>query len=482
MSTIVTRAGKGSPLTHAEVDSNFTNLNSDKVEASAGTLTNPTIAGVASFADGSASAPAITNTGDTNTGIFFPAADTIAFAEGGAEAMRLDSSGNLGIGVTPSAWASGYKALQVAKTAVLWGGASSNDIYFGNNYYFDGSDLKYISTGFASEYFQDSGKHVWRTAPSGTAGGTVTMTQAMTLDASGNLGIGTTSPSGKLGVSDGTCQLVVQPFNAAAVGYMGTSTNHNLAFLTNSTERGRFDTSGNLLVGGTSVSNPAGWTKGVQVNANFPFLSIKNSTGQYDLAGFGGDFWVWDATAAAARMVIDSGGNLLVGTTSNPSASVAGSRIGPSGFMEISRGSGTNSWSQLSFINGNGTVGTVSTSGSSTSYNTSSDYRLKHDIAPMTGALAKVSALKPCTYKWNTDNSNGEGFIAHELAEVIPQAVTGEKDAVETYVDEDGVEQTRPKYQGIDTSFLVATLTAAIQEQQAIITDLKARIESLENK
>jgi hypothetical protein len=98
----------------------------------------------------------------------------------------------------------------------------------------------------------------------------------------------------------------------------------------------------------------------------------------------------------------------------------------------------------------------------------------------MTGALAKVAALKPVTYKWNADDSAGEGFIAHELAEVVPDAVTGEKDAVETYTDEDGNEQTRPKYQGIDTSFLVATLTAAIQEQQQLITALTARVAALE--
>jgi hypothetical protein len=73
-------------------------------------------------------------------------------------------------------------------------------------------------------------------------------------------------------------------------------------------------------------------------------------------------------------------------------------------------------------------------------------------------------------YKWNVDGSNGEGFIAHELAEVVPQCVTGEKDAV----DANG----NPKYQGIDTSFLVATLTAAIQEQQAIIESLKARLDA----
>jgi hypothetical protein len=119
-------------------------------------------------------------------------------------------------------------------------------------------------------------------------------------------------------------------------------------------------------------------------------------------------------------------------------------------------------------------VGKIAITSTSTSYVTSSDYRLKENIAPMTGALAKVSALKPVTYTWKADGSDGQGFIAHELQSVVPECVTGEKDAV----NEDG----SIKAQGIDTSFLVATLTAAIQEQQAIITDLKARIETLEAK
>jgi hypothetical protein len=113
--------------------------------------------------------------------------------------------------------------------------------------------------------------------------------------------------------------------------------------------------------------------------------------------------------------------------------------------------------------------------------NTSSDYRLKHNVQPMQNALAKVAALKPCTYKWIENDTDGEGFIAHELQEVCPHAVTGSKDAV----DADG--NIIP--QGIDTSFLVATLTAAIQEQQTLITtlttqvvELQAKVAALENK
>jgi hypothetical protein len=126
------------------------------------------------------------------------------------------------------------------------------------------------------------------------------------------------------------------------------------------------------------------------------------------------------------------------------------------------------------FTNPNGVVGSINTSGSSTGYSTSSDYRLKENIAPMVNALATVQTLKPVTYKWKVDGSDGQGFIAHELAEVVPDCVSGEKDAV----NKDG----SIKAQGVDTSFLVATLTAAIQEQQTLITSLTARITALEAK
>ena len=182
------------------------------------------------------------------------------------------------------------------------------------------------------------------------------------------------------------------------------------------------------------------------------------------------------ANAGVESARIDTSGNLLVACTAVPSSTVAGIRLNnpAAASPRISVGATTASNVMMYFTNGNGDVGSIATNGSATAYNTSSDYRLKENIAPMIGALAKVQALKPVTYKWKVDGSNGEGFIAHELQEVVPDCVVGEKDAV----DADG----NPKYQGIDTSFLVATLTAAIQEQQALITALTARITALENK
>jgi hypothetical protein len=122
----------------------------------------------------------------------------------------------------------------------------------------------------------------------------------------------------------------------------------------------------------------------------------------------------------------------------------------------------------------NSTVGSITTTTTSTAYVTSSDYRLKENVAPITGALAKVAQLNPVTYDWKIDGSNGQGFIAHELQAVVPECVHGEKDAVDA--------DDKPIYQGVDTSFLVATLTAAIQELKAIVDAQAVEIAALKAK
>ena len=173
------------------------------------------------------------------------------------------------------------------------------------------------------------------------------------------------------------------------------------------------------------------------------------------------------------RMRIDSSGNLLVGTTT-PNGLITAQFDGLTKIGLSFNDTSTSGTTQAVVFRKSTTtqVGSIQTSTTATSYVTSSDYRLKESIAPITGALDKVQALKPVTYKWKIDGSDGQGFIAHELQAVVPDCVIGEKDAV----DVDG----KPVYQGIDTSFLVATLTAAIQEQQALITALTARITALE--
>ena len=330
------------------------------------------------------------------------------------ERMRLDSSGNLGLGVTPSAW-SAYTALQIKNTAIL--GFGPRESHYVHNAYWDGTSWKYIGTGEALRYDQFYGGHIWYTAPSGTAGSAISFTQAMTLDASGNLGIGTSSPLGKMTVR-------------GLSGY-------------------------NLTIGAVGAD--------ARIDA-----TNDNGSGSVDFVLSGSSLKF--NTSGSERARIDSSGALLVGCTSNNYlVADSGIQLQPNGTARFGT-DGTSTLNIISFVNGtNGTpaeVGKIQTSGSSTSYLTSSDYRLKNTIAPMTGALAKVAALKPVTYKWNVNGSDGEGFIAHELAEVVPQCVSGTKDAV----DADG----NPVYQGIDTSFLVATLTAAIQELKAEFDAYKA--------
>jgi len=165
-------------------------------------------------------------------------------------------------------------------------------------------------------------------------------------------------------------------------------------------------------------------------------------------------------------MRLDTSGNLLVGATSSVNG---GSVISvASGTVCSIITAATASTNMIVLRNGNGNVGSITTSGTATSYNTASDYRLKHDVKSMTFGLATLAALKPVTYKWNADDSDGEGFIAHELAEVIPLAVTGAKDAV----DADG----NPIHQGVDYSKIVVHLVAAIQELSAEVEALKAKV------
>jgi hypothetical protein len=319
-----------------------------------------------------------------------------------ADLVLQPNGGNLGLGVTPSAWAAPFANGNLELSGgYLVGSASNNVLRLSSNNFYNGSNYIYKTSSQAAGYVQSSGSHQFFTAPSGTAGNAISFSQVMTLDASGFLGVGETSPTSRIH-ANGTIQARtgatgVQIYGDGGSGYVNSVGANPLIFQVNSTERARIDSSGNLLIGTTSASTTA-------AGSYFEPSSI----------GYGRLNMVKAAT----------------GTTYALAFYYAGTQIG-----------------------------NIANSTTATAYNTSSDYRLKNTIAPMTGALAKVALLKPCTYKWNADGSDGEGFIAHELAEVVPQCVTGEKDAVDA--------EGKPQYQGIDTSFLVATLTAALQELNA---------------
>jgi len=144
---------------------------------------------------GSETASRFIPTGSTvaTNGMYLPAANTLGFSTNSTERMRIDSSGNLGLGVTPSAW-SAFKALQLPNGVHLASYTSGVNIMdMGTNYYFNGSDYIYTNTDYAERYEQRSGQHRWYNAASGTAGNAITFTQAMTLDSSGYFYVNTTT-------------------------------------------------------------------------------------------------------------------------------------------------------------------------------------------------------------------------------------------------------------------------------------------------
>jgi hypothetical protein len=391
----------------------------------------------------------------------------MTFYTGGSERVRIDTSGNVGIGVTPSAWRSTFKAIEIGRVGnSIFAGVSGSTLEVAANVYLDStSTYRYANTAAATDYYQNAGNHIWYNAPSGTAGNAISFTQAMTLDASGKLFLGTTTSN----ISNPALTLL----SSYGLEWNWTAGSSYANIFNQASSAALVLASGYQRGISTTYKSSVGveWAKSA---ISVEYGTIRFMTNAPTTVAVGTDI------TPSERMQIDSSGNLQVGTQS-ALASTRFSVVSPVNGVAVQCGngsvggymtntSGTGNWTPFSF-NNNGTsfsqIGSISTTASATAYNTSSDYRLKENVAPMTGALAKIAELKPCTYTWKSNGSAGQGFIAHELQAVVPDCVTGEKDAV----DANG----KPQHQGVDTSFLVATLVSAIQE-------LTARLEALENK
>jgi len=390
---------------------------------------------------------------------------------GPTEKMRIDSSGNVIIGATTA-----QAKLHIVKTDVgALNDSNANTLMIEHTN--AGLTIGSSTTGEGAIHFSDSddadvGKiqyaHSSNLMTFRTNGA-----NRMFIDSSGNVGIGTSSPDCKLEVDAGTTASVFAPamIITSSTGGAGGATPIDLRHSTNSSSGFR------IQIAGSAGSN------------NAILNLIENSAMIF-------------ATNNAERMRITSAGQVAIGTT----GSASGSRFvidnpNPNGTSEVGWGIDTNGGGYWAYTNGNtywnntgvgdayinirykgNTVGSIKTGTTNVAYNTTSDYRLKNNISNVLNAIDRVKQLKPIRFSFIVEPDKiVDGFLAHEVQEVVPEAITGTKDATETYIDEQGNEQTKPLYQAIDQSKLVPLLTAGLQEAIAKIETLEARITALEN-
>ena len=334
-------------------------------------------------------------------------------------AIQTDSSNNVGIGGAANA---SYKlavtgATLHTDTIRILTGANTSDIS-----YAVGKEMSSNNAAFFGWRFNSGGTPYGFISVFGTTG------RFSLMPDGGNVGIGTTSPAEKLDVIGGAVAAgngtIRTGITYSSLGLIGTFTNHDLGILTNGSERMRITSGGNV---GIATSSPAA------------LLTIKGRGGA-DII-----FQMNDESNIRRCFYIPNqyyGYMWAVGVVSNGGKA-------------------------FSFGNQDGSeVGTIVINSSSVAYNTTSDYRLKEDLKDFDG-LSILSKVKFYDFKWKSEDTRTTGVIAHELQEVVPYAVNGEKDAIG--------KDDNPSYQGVDYSKLIAIMGKAIQE-------LNQKVTALENK
>lgn len=426
--------GAGKTLTIAgTVSGASTTGTGNVVLATSPTLTTPTL-GVASAtsittAKGLVGSPAYTFTADTNTGMWSPSADAIAFSTAGSERVRVDSSGNVGIGTT--APAANVHVASSANTELRLQSTSDNRImqFICGSTSFDADRINFNSgslrfnAGAAELYRLQSTAHIWYLGGS----------ERMRIDSIGNVLFATTSTSAS-NTGDG---LVVNGVNGSLTSRRTTGANQtHVNFVNNGVSVGLISTSTTATTYNTSSTS--GIT-GVDANT----VAVR--------------------TNSAERMRIDSSGSVLVGATSKKSTErlqvAFSASAGETGVEMVATGNVVST--QFEFWNNTANnVGSITTTNSVTNYNTSSDARLKHDIIDAPEASALIDAIKVRSFKWNVDDSEQRyGFVAQELFEVAPEAVGGSPDSDEMMA--------------VDYSKLVPMLVKEIQSLRARVAQLE---------
>lgn len=412
----------------------------------------------------------------TGTGMFLPAVNTLGFSTDGTEKVQITSAGNLGLGVTPSAWGSGTRALQVGTYGALaWSGGV--DIGMTNNAYYDGTNWVYIASQEAARFLNNRNTFAWYIAPEGTAGNAITFTQAMTLDASGRLGIGTASPTARLhvkgvDVTDSNFALKVEDsnnLNLLSVKNNGDVTLKNPLSMENggtgSATQNFVDLTTAQTVGGAKT-----FTSKVKTdiyyelgNTSEAYANVPGTLSYNDLRGVilkGKTASLFDFsfyTSSGANLLVNPTGTTSMRFTGNVGIGVTSPYslpldvIGNARFSAVGAGTFANDLN----ITSDGTLTTAI-----------SDEKYKYNILPISYGLNSILQLKPVNFQWIEGEENDLGFIAQDVAEIIPEAVNTNWNS-----------DLLMRYNSI-----IPILTKAIQEQQTLIKALEQRIINLENK
>jgi len=533
------------------------------------------LSGTLQLDDGTVSAPALTFNSDTNMGIYRGGTDILKFVTAGTDAITIDASQNVGIGIaTPTSKLQLLGGTSGLDQLSLSSNLTNNTIKFAGvimtNYANTTTALlgAKAESGSTSIYYGSSGtdhrgpqNHIFYTnvSPTATSGNTKRMqignngdillgyedtgtTPKLFWDASAeSLGIGTTTPSQKVESSSATNNIINSKttLSTALSGFTayGNSTSHikmfqfgsayggtafagltgnnqaiieaqeasslvistqggtpDIVFAPARTARMTITNAGNvgigntnpedfgslvdnLVIGTTSGENGMTIASGTSNSGRIQFADNTSSPfrGAIEYAHSSDAMLFY--TAGSQRMRIDSSGRLLVNQTANTGFRFVSTALGAEGCVDCISSS-TNGYYALRidmhannnyavlFRQGGSNVGSILTQSGATSYNTSSDYRLKESVTYDFDATTRLKQLKPCRFNFKAyADTTVDGFLAHEVQSVVPEAITG----THNEVDANG----NPVYQGIDQSKLVPLLVKTIQELEARITALE---------